>query len=162
MGKTVSVVINDGLADEFQRAVEVDAMPAANVAARAIDLYALLPATTRRGLGFVRDHGTVEEQDALFVEVARAVARARYVVATRQIRDALEQEALTISPPSTSEPMPEPPQGPAVPMADHADGRSQSQLESGRRADVVGEGLGAPTDSSCKVNPAERGGDQDP
>ena len=127
MGKTVSAYVNDALAEEFQRAVEVDGRQAANVAARAIDLYALLPASTRKGLGYVRDHGTVAEQDALFLEIARAVARARYVVATRQIHDAMEPEALTelgriadtltTSPPSTSASPPAPPQAPAAPKA---------------------------------------------
>ncbi len=93
MAKSISAFVTDALAEEFQRAVEVDGMPAACVAAQAIDLYALLPTNTRKGLGYVRDHGTDAEQDELVLEIARAVARARYKVATRQIRDGLEPEA---------------------------------------------------------------------
>jgi hypothetical protein len=68
---------------------------AVDVASWAIELFALLPSSTRKGLGYVLDHGTVAQQEELVLVIARAVARARYLVATRQIRDGLEPEALT-------------------------------------------------------------------
>ena len=127
MGKTVSAYVNDALAEEFQRVVTVDGRPPANVAARAIDLYALLPASARKGLSYIRAHAKQEELENLLLEFTRAVGHTQMVVATREIHDNLEPEVLAELgrvveriESSTQRILPPPPEGIRVPAAPKA------------------------------------------
>gem|GEM_PF-6586753 len=92
--KTVSADVSEALFEAFHRAAAVDGRPATHVAARAIDLYALLPASARKGFAYLRAHATQQELESLLLEFTRAVGRTQMVVATREIHDSLEPEVL--------------------------------------------------------------------
>ena len=81
MPRTISAYVSDLLAERYEQVVAEEARKPARVAARAIDLYALLPVGARRAVAYVREHGTAEELEELVAAITSGAAQAPFRVA---------------------------------------------------------------------------------
>lgn len=79
-------------AARLRTAAHEDGTALAQLAARALTLHAGLPRDARRGLQFVSEHGSGDDQIALGAAVARAVALTQLRVARRALLERLAPE----------------------------------------------------------------------
>ncbi|MGH7497721.1 MAG: hypothetical protein ACREL3_02595 [Gemmatimonadales bacterium] len=86
MARSISGYLkDDSLVKRFARVKEDEKRVESRVVESAVDLYTILPEAARRALRLLLEAGSATDRERLTEEMARAIARAQYESAQRQV-----------------------------------------------------------------------------